>query len=96
MFEGCTGGEPMEVRDGLLATGDIGRLDHRGLLFVDGRADGLVVSGGGNVVPRDVHFIPEPPCNATGKVVHPRLTADPAGRRPEGRVGRPPPGAETG
>src|SRR5690606_26095319 len=54
MFEGYTGGEPMEVRDGLLATGDIGHIDHRGLLFVDGRADGIVVSGGENVVPRDV------------------------------------------
>ncbi|MBB4774201.1 AMP-binding protein [Actinomadura livida] len=53
-FEGYTGGEPMEVRDGMLATGDLGHIDHRGLLFVDGRADGLVVSGGENVVPRDV------------------------------------------
>ncbi|TDE17851.1 AMP-binding protein, partial [Actinomadura sp. 6K520] len=53
-FEGYTGGEPMEVRDGMLATGDLGHVDHRGLLFVDGRADGLVVSGGENVVPRDV------------------------------------------
>ncbi|TDC74166.1 AMP-binding protein, partial [Actinomadura sp. 7K507] len=54
LFEGYTGGEPMEVRDGLLATGDLGHIDHRGLLFVDGRSDGLVVSGGENVVPRDV------------------------------------------
>ena len=54
IFEGYTGGEPMEIRDGLLATGDLGHIDHRGLLFVDGRSDGLVVSGGENVVPRDV------------------------------------------
>ncbi|TMR06369.1 acyl-CoA synthetase [Actinomadura soli] len=54
LFEGYTGGEPMEVRDGLLATGDLGHIDHRGLLFVDGRGDGMVVSGGENVVPRDV------------------------------------------
>ncbi|MFC5748763.1 AMP-binding protein [Actinomadura rugatobispora] len=54
LFEGYTGGEPMEVRDGLLATGDLGHIDHRGLLFVDGRRDGIVVSGGENIVPRDV------------------------------------------
>ncbi|MES9541657.1 AMP-binding protein [Actinomadura sp. NPDC000600] len=54
LFEGYTGGEPMEVRDGLLATGDLGHIDHRGLLFVDGRGDGMIVSGGENIVPRDV------------------------------------------
>ncbi|QXJ20567.1 AMP-binding protein [Actinomadura graeca] len=54
LFEGYTGGEPMEVRDGLLAIGDLGHVDDRGLLFVDGRRDGLVVSGGENIVPRDV------------------------------------------
>ncbi|MEV4259098.1 AMP-binding protein, partial [Spirillospora sp. NPDC049652] len=54
LFEGYTGGEPLPVRDGLLATGDLGRVDHRGLLFVAGRADGVIVSGGENVVPRDV------------------------------------------
>ncbi|HEY8481482.1 MAG TPA: AMP-binding protein, partial [Spirillospora sp.] len=53
-FEGYTGGEPTEVRDGLLATGDLGHIGERGLLFVDGRADGLVVSGGEKIVPRDV------------------------------------------
>ncbi len=54
LFEGYTGGEPMEVRGGLLATGDLGHIDHRGLLFVDGRRDGMIVSGGENIVPRDV------------------------------------------
>ncbi|MES9604189.1 AMP-binding protein [Actinomadura sp. NPDC000929] len=54
LFEGYTGGEPMEVRDGMLATGDLGHVDHRGLLFVDGRNDGMVVSGGENIVPGDV------------------------------------------
>ncbi|WP_433336359.1 AMP-binding protein [Spirillospora sp. CA-294931] len=54
LFEGYTGGDPMEVRGGLLATGDLGHIDRRGLLFVDGRRDGMVVSGGENVVPRDV------------------------------------------
>ncbi|WP_034485773.1 AMP-binding protein [Actinomadura oligospora] len=54
LFEGYTGGEPLPVRDGLLATGDLGRVDRRGLLFVAGRADGVIVSGGENIVPRDV------------------------------------------
>ncbi|MFB4314658.1 AMP-binding protein [Actinomadura sp. 21ATH] len=54
LFEGYTSGDPMEVRDGMLGTGDLGHIDHRGLLFVDGRTDGMVVSGGENVVPREV------------------------------------------
>ncbi|MCP2336017.1 AMP-binding protein [Actinomadura rupiterrae] len=54
MFEGYTGGEPLPVHDGLLATGDLGSIDRRGLLFVAGRADGVIVSGGENIVPRDV------------------------------------------
>ncbi|TMR36272.1 acyl-CoA synthetase [Actinomadura geliboluensis] len=154
LFEGYTGGEPMEVRDGLLATGDLGHIDHRGLLFVDGRGDGTVVSGGENIVPhdveeallrlpevqeaavtgvpdeawgqrlaayivlrpgatldaaavrdyvhaqvaryavpRDVHFIPELPRNATGKVVHRWLSARPGRPLPEGHVEWPRPRA---
>ncbi|WP_019631363.1 AMP-binding protein [Actinomadura atramentaria] len=54
IFEGYTGGDPIVVRDGLLATGDLGHIDHRGLLFVDGRKDGMVVTGGENVVPGEV------------------------------------------
>jgi acyl-CoA synthetase (AMP-forming)/AMP-acid ligase II len=54
LFEGYTGGEPMEVRDGLLCTGDLGHLDRYGMLQVDGRQDGLVISGGEKVLPRQV------------------------------------------
>ncbi|ROO89207.1 acyl-CoA synthetase (AMP-forming)/AMP-acid ligase II [Actinocorallia herbida] len=57
VFEGYTGGDPTEVRDGLLSTGDLGHLDSHGLLYVDGREDGMVVSGGENVVPRDVEDV---------------------------------------
>ncbi|MCD0452019.1 AMP-binding protein [Actinocorallia sp. API 0066] len=57
VFEGYTGGDPTEVRDGLLSTGDLGHLDSLGLLYVDGREDGMVVSGGENVVPRDVEDV---------------------------------------
>jgi len=135
LFEGYTSGEPIPAWEGLLCTGDLGHLDKKGRLYIDGRQDGLVISGGENIVPRevedelsrlegvrevavigvpdeeygqrlaayvvrtpgsalttdavrdhvrnqlarfavprDVHFIPELPRNATGKVVHRRLT----------------------
>jgi acyl-CoA synthetase (AMP-forming)/AMP-acid ligase II len=50
-FEGYTGGVPVETRDGMLFMGDVGHLDDDGLLYVDGRADEMVVSGGENVFP---------------------------------------------
>ena len=56
-FEGYTSGNPTEVWEGLIFTGDLGHLDSRGLLYVDGRHDGMVVSGGENVVPREVEDV---------------------------------------
>ncbi len=56
-FEGYTSGNPTEVWEGLMCTGDLGHLDARGLLYVDGRQDGMVVSGGENVVPREVEDV---------------------------------------
>ncbi|GAA0941038.1 AMP-binding protein [Actinocorallia libanotica] len=56
-FEGYTSGDPTEVWEGLMCTGDLGHLDARGLLHVDGRQDGMVVSGGENVVPREVEDV---------------------------------------
>jgi acyl-CoA synthetase (AMP-forming)/AMP-acid ligase II len=50
-FEGYTGGVPVETRDGMLFMGDVGHLDDEGLLYVDGRADEMIVSGGENVFP---------------------------------------------
>ncbi len=53
-FEGYTGGGGKEVIDGLLSSGDVGHLDSAGRLFVDGRDDEMIVSGGENVFPREV------------------------------------------
>jgi fatty-acyl-CoA synthase len=53
-FEGYTGGGGKEAIDGLLCSGDVGHLDAAGRLFVDGRDDEMIVSGGENVFPREV------------------------------------------
>jgi acyl-CoA synthetase (AMP-forming)/AMP-acid ligase II len=53
-FEGYTGGGGKEAIDGLLCSGDVGHLDAEGRLFVDGRDDEMIVSGGENVFPREV------------------------------------------
>lgn len=53
-FEGYTGGGGKEIIDGLMATGDVGHFDDAGRLFVDGRDDEMIVSGGENVFPREV------------------------------------------
>jgi acyl-CoA synthetase (AMP-forming)/AMP-acid ligase II len=42
------------VVDGRMSTGDVGHLDADGRLFVDGRDDDMIVSGGENVFPREV------------------------------------------
>jgi fatty-acyl-CoA synthase len=54
LFEGYSGGGDKDRIDGLMATGDVGHLDPEGRLFVDGRDDEMIVSGGENVFPREV------------------------------------------
>lgn len=54
LFEGYTGGGGKEVIEGLMSTGDVGRLDAGGRLFVEGRDDDMIVSGGENVFPEEV------------------------------------------
>src|SRR6202011_1423722 len=54
MFEGYTGGGGKEIVRGLMSTGDVGHFDEQGRLFVDGRDDEMIVSGGENVFPREV------------------------------------------
>jgi acyl-CoA synthetase (AMP-forming)/AMP-acid ligase II len=53
-FDGYTGGGGKEIRDGHVSSGDIGHLDAAGRLFVDGRSDDMIVSGGENVFPREI------------------------------------------
>jgi acyl-CoA synthetase (AMP-forming)/AMP-acid ligase II len=54
LFEGYTGGGNKAVIEGLMSTGDVGHFDAGGHLFVDGRDDEMIVSGGENVFPREV------------------------------------------
>jgi fatty-acyl-CoA synthase len=53
-FEGYTGGGGKEIIDGLMSTGDIGHFDADGRLFIDGREDDMIVSGGENLFPGEV------------------------------------------
>src|SRR5919108_703201 len=53
-FEGYTGGGNKDAIDGLLSSGDVGHFDDGGRLFVDGRDDDMIVSGGENVFPGEV------------------------------------------
>ncbi|OBK90769.1 long-chain-fatty-acid--CoA ligase FadD2 [Mycolicibacter sinensis] len=53
-FEGYTGGGGKQIIDGLLSSGDVGYFDERGLLYVSGRDDEMIVSGGENVFPAEV------------------------------------------
>jgi acyl-CoA synthetase (AMP-forming)/AMP-acid ligase II len=53
-FEGYTGGETKEQIKGLMSSGDVGHFDDKGRLFIDGRDDEMIVSGGENVFPAEV------------------------------------------
>jgi len=54
VFDGYTGGGSREVVDGLMNIGDVGHLDAAGRLFVDGREDDMILSGGENVYPQEI------------------------------------------
>jgi len=45
------------LRGGWFHTGDLGRLDERGLLFITGRESDMYISGGSNVYPREVEEV---------------------------------------
>jgi fatty-acyl-CoA synthase len=54
VFGGYSDGSSKTVVDGRMSTGDLGHLDRAGRLFVDGREDDMIVSGGENVYPVEV------------------------------------------
>jgi fatty-acyl-CoA synthase len=54
LFEGYSGGGHKEVVDGLMSSGDVGRIGEDGRLYVEGRDDEMIVSGGENVFPKEV------------------------------------------
>jgi fatty-acyl-CoA synthase len=56
-FEGYTGGGGKSSIEGLMSSGDVGHFDAEGRLFIDGRDDEMIVSGGENVFPREVEDI---------------------------------------
>ena len=56
LFGGYTGdeAESKQMIDGLMSSGDVGKIDENGRLFVEGRDDEMIVSGGENVFPKEV------------------------------------------
>ena len=53
-FGGYTDGNSKDFRDGLMHSGDLGHFDEDGRLFVSGRDDDMIISGGENVFPREL------------------------------------------
>jgi fatty-acyl-CoA synthase len=56
-FAGYTGGGGKEMAGGLMSSGDLGYCDRDGRLFVTGRSDDMIVSGGENVFPAEVEDV---------------------------------------
>ncbi len=54
VFEGYSGGGGKDTVAGLMSSGDLGHFDSQGRLFIDGREDDMIVSGGENVFPGEV------------------------------------------
>ena len=53
-FEGYTGGGTKPTLEGLMSVGDVGHFDEAGRLYIEGREDDMIVSGGENVYPSEV------------------------------------------
>ncbi|BCO39279.1 acyl-CoA synthetase [Mycobacterium paraintracellulare] len=53
-FDGYTSGNTKDFHEGFMASGDVGYLDDAGRLFVVGRDDEMIISGGENVYPIEV------------------------------------------
>jgi acyl-CoA synthetase (AMP-forming)/AMP-acid ligase II len=54
MFGGYTDGNNKSFAHGLMNTGDLGHFDAEGRMFVSGRDDDMIISGGENVFPREL------------------------------------------
>lgn len=55
--DGYSGGGHKRAVDSLLCSGDLGHLDEAGRLFIDGREDDMIISGGENVYPGEVEDV---------------------------------------
>jgi fatty-acyl-CoA synthase len=58
-FSGYTDGRNKKFIDGYMSSGDMGHFTAQGLLFVDGRDDDMIVSGGENVFPQEIENLLE-------------------------------------
>ena len=56
-FDGYTSSDTKAFAGNHMVSGDVGRIDHNGLLFVVGRDDEMIVSGGENVYPLEVEEV---------------------------------------
>jgi fatty-acyl-CoA synthase len=58
LFEGYTSGdEKADEREGYMSIGDLGHLDDEDYLFIEGRADDMVVVGGENIYPIEIEEV---------------------------------------
>ena len=99
-FDGYTGGGGKEQIDGLLSSGDLGHFDADGRLFIDGRDDDMIVSGGENVFPAEVEeLLADAPGRARGRGdrrARRGVRAAPQGLRREASGGDADPGGRQG